>query len=163
MRSTISAGVVAGLVAGVIFGIMMQMMSAPTPDGRQVPMMLMVAMVVKSGSLAVGWLYHLFNSAVIGGVFGWVGGRRVQGRLGAGAGWGALYGLLWWILGALILMPVLLGMPAFAPLGMPPMRPVAMGSLMGHLIFGIVLGIGFAWLRRRTLERGRAPAERLAR
>jgi hypothetical protein len=45
-------------------------------------------------------------------------------------------------------MPILLGMPAFAPLLMPMMRPVAFGSLMGHVMFGIILGAGFVWLRR---------------
>jgi hypothetical protein len=29
---------------------------------------------------------------------------------------------------------------------MEPMRPVAMGSLFGHLIFGVILGGGFAML-----------------
>jgi F0F1-type ATP synthase assembly protein I len=153
MRYNLSSGVIAGLVAGVIFGVMMQMMSAPTPDGREVPMMMMVAQVVKSNSLAVGWLYHLFNSAVIGGIFGWLLGTRTTGRLGAGAGWGAVYGFAWWILGALILMPIFLGMPAFAPLRMAPMRPVAMGSLMGHLIFGAVLGVTFGWLSGRAIDR----------
>jgi hypothetical protein len=37
-------------------------------------------------------------------------------------------------------MPVLLGNSAFAPLTMESMRSVAMGSLIGHLIFGLVLG-----------------------
>jgi hypothetical protein len=131
MRNNIPAGVVAGLIAGVIFGIMMQMMTAPTPDGRVVPMMMMVAQVVRAGSLAVGWLYHLFNSAIIGAIFGWLLGTRTADRIGAGAKWGALYGFGWWILGGLILMPLLLGMPALASLRMAPMRPVAMGSLMG--------------------------------
>jgi hypothetical protein len=153
MRNRVLAGVVAGLVAGIVFGFMMQMMSAPTPDGRQMPMMAMVAQVVRSDSLAVGWLYHLFNSAVIGAIFGWLLGDRVAGRLGPGAGWGAIYGFGWWILGGLILMPVFLGMPAFAPLKMPPMRPVAMGSLMGHLIFGLILGTASAWLRGRAMDR----------
>jgi hypothetical protein len=45
-------------------------------------------------------------------------------------------------------MPLFLGMPAFAPLQMEPMRPVAMGSLVGHLIYGVILGGGFAMLRR---------------
>jgi uncharacterized membrane protein YagU involved in acid resistance len=67
---------------------------------------------------------------------------------GAGVGWGALYGFAWWMLGGLILMPVLLGMPAFAPLMMEPMRPVAMGSLIGHLIYGVILGGGLAMLRQ---------------
>jgi hypothetical protein len=71
-------------------------------------------------------------------------GDRIRGY-GAATGW-RLYGLAWWILGALILMPLLLGMPAFAPLMMPPMRPVAMGSLIGHLIFGVIVGVGFMLL-----------------
>jgi hypothetical protein len=160
MRNRVIAGVVAGLVAGIVFGFMMQMMSAPTPDGRQMPMMAMVAQVVRSDSLAVGWLYHLFNSAVIGGIFGWLLGERVAGRLAPGAGWGVLYGFAWWILGGLILMPIFLGMPAFAPLMMPPMRPVAMGSLMGHLLFGVILGTTAAWLRGRAMDRTLAATAR---
>src|SRR6266498_2641482 len=89
----------------------------------------------------------LLGGPVIGGIFGWLLGNRSQ-RIGAGLGWGALYGFVWWILGALILMPLFLGMPAFAPLMMAPMRPVAMGSLMGHLIYGIILGGGFAILKQ---------------
>ena len=145
MHSDISNGIGAGLMGGVIFGIMMQMMTAPTPDGGQMPTMAMVAKIVRSESIAVGWIYHLFNSAVIGALFGWLLGSRSH-TYGAGLGWGALYGFAWWILGGLILMPLFLGMPAFAPLMMEPMRPVATGSLMGHLIFGVILGGGFAML-----------------
>ncbi len=134
----IIAGIVAGLAGGIVFGIMMQMMTAPTPDMGEVPMMAMVAMVVGSTSLFVGWVYHLFNSAVIGGLFGLVLGQRVT-SYGAGAGWGALWGVVWWVLGGLILMPIMLGMPAFAPLTAMPM--VAMGSLVGHLIFGVITGL----------------------
>ena len=154
MRSRIVAGAVGGVVAGVAFGVMMQMMSAPTPDGGRMPMMAMVAMVVRSQSLAVGWLYHLFNSAVIGALFGALLGSRV-GDYRSGLGWGALWGVVWWVLGALILMPVFLGMPPFAALRMPPMRPVAMGSLVGHLIYGLILGAAFVRLRGTS---GASPA-----
>ena len=145
MRSDINNGIAAGLVAGVVFGIMMQMMTAPTPEGGEMPIMAMVAKVVRSDSIAVGWLYHLFNSAVIGAIFGWLLGSRSH-NFGAGLGWGAIYGFAWWILGGLILMPLFLGMSPFAPLQMEPMRPVAMGSLIGHLIYGLILGGGFAML-----------------
>ena len=153
MRSTVTAGAVAGLVAGIVFGLLMQMMSAPGPDGSPVPMMAMVAQVVGSSSVAVGWLYHLFNSAVIGAAFGLLLGARVGGSLRRGAAWGAGYGILWWILGGLILMPLFLGMPPFAPLRMAPMRPVALGSLVGHIIYGVVLGLALA----RLLARADAP------
>jgi hypothetical protein len=144
MSGKIGASIVAGLLSGVVFGLIMQMMMAPTPDGGQMPMIAMVGQIVGSPTAAAGWLYHLFNSAVIGAIFGWLLGDRVHGY-GAAFGWGATYGFVWWILGGLILMPILLGMPAFAPLMMPPMRMVAMGSLIGHLIYGLILGGAFAW------------------
>jgi hypothetical protein len=150
MRSDIGSGIIAGLIGGVFFGIMMQMMNAPTPRGGEMPMMAMVAMVVRSESTLVGWLYHLFNSALIGAIFGWLFTRRLQ-SFAAGLGWGAAYGFVWWILGALILMPIFLGMLPLAPLIMEPMRPVAMGSLLGHLIYGIILGGSFVMMKRRTL------------
>jgi uncharacterized membrane protein YagU involved in acid resistance len=134
-------------MAGVVFGMMMQMMMAPTPDGGQMPMIAMVGQIVGSPTTGAGWLYHLFNSAVIGAIFGWLLGERVHGYVPA-LGWGAAYGFAWWIIGGLILMPILLGMPAFAPLMMPPMRMVAVGSLIGHLIYGLILGGAFAWLHR---------------
>ncbi|HEV8363608.1 MAG TPA: hypothetical protein VGQ52_08805 [Gemmatimonadaceae bacterium] len=149
MQSRIANGALAGIAGGLVFGVLMQMMTAPTPDGGSMPMMGMVAMVVRSESLVVGWIYHLFNSAVIGALFAWLLGDRA-GTYRAGLGWGASWGVVWWVLGALILMPLLLGMPAFAALRMAPMRPVAMGSLVGHVIYGLVLGAAYVRLRMRA-------------
>jgi hypothetical protein len=147
MSSKLGASIVAGLVGGVVFGVMMQMMMAPTPDGGQMPVIAMVGQIVGSPTAVVGWAYHLFNSAVIGAVFGWFIGDRVRGYAPA-LGWGAAYGFVWWILGGLILMPIFLGMSPFAPLMMPPMQMVAMGSLIGHLIYGLILGGVFVWLHQ---------------
>jgi hypothetical protein len=155
MRSRIGAGIVAGLIAGLVFGVMMQLMTAPTPNGGKMPIMAMVARVVHSDSLAVGWIYHLFNSALIGAIFGWLLGNRGAGY-GAGFGWGAVYGLVWWVLGGLILMPMLLGMPPFAPLKM--MMPVAIGSLVGLLMYGVILGLLFVWLRSPATAAAARPA-----
>lgn len=150
--SRISTAVVAGLMGGAVFGLMMQMMTAPTPDGGQMPVIAMVGQIVGSPTVWAGWLYHLFNSAVIGAIFGWLLGDRLNGYASA-LSWGAVYGFAWWILGGLILMPVFLGMPAFAPLMMPPMRIVAMGSLVGHLIYGAILGVAFVWMYRGVHQR----------
>jgi hypothetical protein len=135
----LGASIVAGLAGGLVFGLMMHMMVAPTPDGGQMPMMAMIGQIIGSPSVAVGWVYHLFNSAVIGAIFGWVVGNSVRG-FGSAFALGAAYGFGWWILGGLILMPVLLGMPAFAPVTMASMRGVAMGSLIGHLMYDLTLG-----------------------
>ena len=44
------------------------------------------------------------------------------------------YGIFWWILGGLILMPSKLNMPLFH------LNTMAWQSFMGHIIFGAVLG-----------------------
>ena len=139
MQYRVGAGVVAGMIAGLVFGMMMQLMNAPTPEGGQMPMMAMVAKVVGSTSLAVGWIYHLFNSAVIGAIFTWLFSNRAV-SVGRGLAWGAVYGIAWWIVGGQILMPIALGMPPFASIMMPDMRMVAIGSLIGHIIYGLILG-----------------------
>ena len=149
MSLKLGASIAGGLVGGAVFGAMMQLMTAPTPDGGQMPVIAMVGQIIGSPTVAAGWAYHLFNSAVIGGIFGWLLGDRAP-RYSSALGLGAAYGLAWWILGGLVLMPVLLGMPPFAPLMMPPMRMVAMGSLVGHLIYGLILGATYVAIIRRS-------------
>jgi hypothetical protein len=58
---------------------------------------------------------------------------------------GALNGIIWWILGALILMPLMLGMGdmVFVIGGDQWM------SLVGHLIFGVVTALVFLPLSKR--------------
>lgn len=160
MRS-LRAGILAGVLAGIVMGIGMQVMTAPTPDGGHVPMMAMVGDIPlrydptgaldQLGKVTVGWIYHLINSAIIGALFVLVFGGAVRNQR-SGIGWGLLYGVVWWVLGGLTLMPLLLGMPAFAPLMMPPMRPVAFGSLIGHLMYGLILGVAYVWLARAVLR-----------
>ena len=90
-------------------------------------------MMVGSGAVAVGWLVHLGISAFIGASFTVLFGSRVHG-LASGLGLGVGYGIVWWVLGALIAMPAKLGMPVFH------LDAMAMKSLMGHMIFGAILG-----------------------
>jgi uncharacterized membrane protein YagU involved in acid resistance len=150
VQSKIGAGVAAGVLAGIIFGLMMQMMTAPTPEGGGMSMMVMIAMVVRSKSMVVGWVFHLFVSAVFGAIYGLFLGDRAK-HYGSGALYGVAYGIFWWVGGALIAMPVLLGMPPFASLRMSEMRPVAMGSLVGHIIWGVILAELYVRLRRPRL------------
>ena len=68
-----------------------------------------------------------------------------------------MYGFAWWIIGGLMLMPIS-RYAAFAPLMMPPMRMVAMGSLVGHLIYGYILGGAFAGLYKCVRHRAQLHA-----
>lgn len=165
MRSKTGAGVVAGLLAGLVYGIVMQTVTVPMAGGGpmpmsggdRMPMMAMVAQVVRSDSLAVGWVFLLVMGLAMGAIFAWVLGDRAA-RLGGGLAWGLLYGVFWWVLGTLVLMPILLGMAAFAPLTMAPMRPGALWSLGAYLLCGPILGTVFAGLYRGETEApGSAP------
>ena len=134
--NSVLAGAVAGVLAGVVFGLIMSMMG----------MMPMIASLVGFQSVAVGWVVHLIISAIIGGIYG-----LVLGSVGRtiGTGWwvGALYGVVWWVLGPLLIMPVMMGMgPQF---GMAFAEGNLM-SLMGHIVFGIILGVAYPPIRTRV-------------
>lgn len=129
------AGVVGGLIGGVLFGLMMGMMG----------MLPMVAMLVRSESAGVGFVVHLVISAIIGAGFGVLLGAKVH-DLASGGLWGAIYGAAWWILGPLLIMPIMMGMgPQF---GMALATPMLM-SLVGHLIYGVAAGLAYPVVARR--------------
>ena len=131
-------GVLGGLAGGVVFGIMMAFMGT----------LPMIGKMVGNPSAGVGFAVHMVNSAVIGAGFALVFGSLSRG-VGSGLASGIAYGGLWWILGPLTLMPLFLGMgfgvnwSAAAAVKMLP-------SLMGHLIYGGILGLTYLWFTNRT-------------
>ena len=135
MNSKIRNGVLGGLAGGVVFRMLMAVMG----------MLPMIASLLGSKSTLVGLMVHLVISAGLGVLFGLVLGQRVE-RLGTGLGLGALYGLVWWVLGPLVIMSLMLGMGT--QFGMAFSGSNLM-SLMGHLIFGVILGTVYAVLSRR--------------
>jgi uncharacterized membrane protein YagU involved in acid resistance len=134
LPARVVAGIVGGLVGGLVFGILMQVWD----------MLPMVAMLVDSKSVAVGWLIHLFNSALFGAVFAVLFGRwaaTVVPAILLGLG----YGVLWWVLGALLIMPAWLGMNGM----IFELNTNAWRSLVGHLAYGLLLGLVYVLLRPR--------------
>ncbi|MDP9407800.1 MAG: DUF1440 domain-containing protein [Actinomycetota bacterium] len=104
-------------------------------------MMGMIAGLVGSQSVAVGWVVHLLISAVFGAAFGVLLGSAVKG-VGSGVGLGAVYGVVLWVVGPLLLMPAMMGMPLFM------INSMTLSSLLGHVVFGVLLG-GVAGLMLR--------------
>jgi uncharacterized membrane protein YagU involved in acid resistance len=82
-------------------------------------------------------------SAIIGAVYGLVAGRFSLTARNALIG-GTVNGVVWWVLGALILMPLMLGMAQ--------MVLVVGGdqwmSLIGHLIYGLITAFVFIRLAK---------------
>lgn len=129
------AGITGGLLGGVLFGAMMQMMG----------MMGMVAMLVGSEAVGVGWIVHLAISAVFGSVYALILGPRTS-SFGRGVLLGSGYGAIAWVIGALVLMPLGLGMTEMVfTVGQDQIM-----SLIGHLVFGVVLGVVYHAMSVRT-------------
>jgi hypothetical protein len=130
-------GILAGLAGGVVFGLMMTMTGMIGMVG---------ALAGRPGDVAVGWVLHLVISAFIGATFGVIAPSSTDmGKLLLSGG---AYGIVWWVLGPLLMMPIMMGMgPQLSAAGIQNAIP----SLIGHIMFGLVAGATFAWLNARSL------------
>lgn len=95
----------------------------------------MLASIVGSSSPWVGFGMHLVISVMIGLGLTVLFGNRLLTGYGRGVLLGLAYGAVWWVLGPLVMMPLMLGMPVFI------LDLTSMLSLMGHLIYGAILGL----------------------
>ncbi len=132
-------GLLGGLAGGLVFGMMMGMMG----------MLVMIGKMVGQPSAVVGFFVHMVNSAIIGVGFTLLFGHQVT-RVKAGAGFGMFYGVIWWVLGPLTLMPFMMGMGFGVNWNLAAIT-TALPSLVGHLMYGVILGITYAVLERRTI------------
>lgn len=134
LSKLVTSGVIAGLAGGMVFGMMMAMMN----------MLPMVAMLVGQESAIVGFIVHMMISAFIGAVYGVVVGQLPLTTTFAFFG-GVVNGIVWWVLGALILMPLMLGMSQMVfVIGADKWM-----SLLGHIIYGLVTAFVFLPLAKR--------------
>ena len=130
----VKLGVYSGLAGGVVFGVMMGMMGT----------LPMIGKMAGYPSAAFGFLVHMGISAVIGGSFGLVLGSRIRGFTG-GVGYGLAYGSAWWLLGPLTLMPFFMGMGLGVNWSLEAASNM-LPSLVGHLVFGAILGGSYGWV-----------------
>ncbi len=120
-------------------------------------MPLTIGSMVGQPSVAGGAVVHLANSAIIGASFAVVLGRFVS-SVGSGLTAGLLYGGAWWFLGPLTLMPLFMGMGLsvnWTTAAAAAMLP----SLGGHLIYGSILGVAYAWRRQRYVAHAAATVD----
>lgn len=80
--------------------------------------------------LALGWTAHLITGIILAFIY-----ALIQPYLpGPAAIRGALFSIAPWLIAQVVLMPVM-GLPLFMGSGI-----MAMQSLIGHLIYGVILG-----------------------
>ncbi len=131
-------GAVASLAGGFLFSLVMMAIGF-LPE---------VASLVGGSSHALGFAVHMLISALIGMSYGLL-FRHEAPDFGSGVAWGLVYGLIWWFVGPLTLMPILLG-------GTFTWTAEAAGallpSLIGHLIYGAATAVVFLALERRHAD-----------
>jgi len=135
-------GVEAGLIGGLVMGVLFSVLTPPVIENA-IP-----ALVGLSGGI-VGWVVHMSISAVFGVVFV---AASTQPRLAAVAespagvvGLGLAYGVILWIVAAGVAMPLWLSAVGFP--SPPPLPNLAVMGLFTHLVFGLVLGASYHYLR----------------
>jgi hypothetical protein len=137
----LALGALAGLAGGLVFGLLLSLTGMIGLIG---------ALAGQLGDAAVGWALHLLFSALIGALFGLLApwGQGTPARL---LGLGAAYGLLWWVMGPMVLMPMMLGRPP--ALGSAVLAdPGMLLSLAGHLLYGLTTAGAYGWLAGRRLQ-----------
>jgi len=131
----VANALIPGLVGSLIFGFIMW----------RTGLLPRVALIAGYNSAVIGFIVHLIIGSIIGFTYGKL-FRHESPDLASGASWGLVYGLIWWFLGPLTLMPILLDQPlAWAVEAVLAAFP----SLLGHLLYGFTTGVGFYLLERR--------------
>jgi len=134
LSRALSVGGLAGIIGGWAFGKWM----------AQVNFFPLIAGLVHSTSYSVGVALHFVFAVIIGATFGLLFQRDIRGY-GSSLGWGLGYGLLWWFLGPLTLLPLLQGVPinwSYAH------GAELFGSLIGHIVYGVIVGVLYATFDR---------------
>ncbi len=133
---SVGGGIVGSLFGGAAFTfVMIQVGVLPT-----------IATILGGSGPLFGLLVHFLISVIIGAMYGLLFADQVDSYGGA-IGWGTAYGLFWWVLGPITLLPLLLGKEGVLSSGAalaayPP-------SFLGHVAYGAITAMYFFWLEQR--------------
>lgn len=135
-------GAAAGVVGGIGMGIWMSV-SRPMMDTA---MITMVAGLLGSSNAFFGWLIHLAIAVFAGTGFGVLLGHLAR-KAAPAAVLGLTYGAVWWVLGALWIMPANMHMPVFT------WNDVTSSSLGAHLVYGLLAGLAYSCIAQAMAKR----------
>ncbi|MBU1099224.1 MAG: DUF1440 domain-containing protein [Bacteroidetes bacterium] len=133
-----SKAAVAG-IAGTVVMTMFTFMAPMMGIEMDIPKMLGSMF---GGSLAIGWVMHFMIGIVLAEAYGFMFYEKI--KISNPALRGAVFGIAPWLMAQLIVMPmtmmVMNGM-SFSSGLFSGSAMMAMGSLVGHLIYGAVVGL----------------------
>lgn len=120
------------ILAGLIGTAVMTMVGLWVAPMMGIPRMNPAEMLAQpmGGSIVLGWVGHFMVGVVLAIIYALV-APRLPGPFWAR---GALYGIAPWLVAQLVVIPMM-GMPVFSG-----SIVMAMGSLIGHLVYGAVVG-----------------------
>lgn len=127
-------GGLAGIVGGWAFGQWM----------AKVNHFPLIAGLIHLSSRNAGVALHFVFAFIIGASFGLLFQRDVRGY-GSSLGWGLGYGIFWWFLGPMTIMPLWQG----RTLDWSYQHAQQLyGSLVGHIVYGLIVGLIYATVDR---------------
>jgi uncharacterized membrane protein YagU involved in acid resistance len=127
-------GGLAGIVGGWAFGQWM----------AKVNHFPLIAGLIHLSSREAGVALHFVFASIIGASFGLLFQRDVRGY-GSCLGWGLGYGIFWWFLGPMTIMPLWQG----RRLDWSYQHGQELfGSLVGHIVYGLIVGVIYAAVDR---------------
>ncbi|WP_440008062.1 histidine kinase [Halomicrococcus sp. SG-WS-1] len=135
-----TSAVLAGVGAGIAMGLLIQFVMGIMP---------VIGALYGVESLAAGWIAHLLHSVAFALVFAAVVSRPPLSKYAESTasvtGLGLAYGVVLWLVAAAIVMPIWMGLVGLPSPGVPNVNPQ---SLVGHLVYGVLLGGLYAALSR---------------
>lgn len=136
-----SAGI-AGVVAGIVFGLLIQ---------YGLGAMKAVGALVGVPGIVSGWTVHLAFSIGFGVLFGAIVElnpiERYAHRWTTGGALGIVYGGLLWVVNLAFVWPIWLNAVGFPPGKTLPVPFLKAMPLVGHLVYGVILGALYPFIR----------------
>ena len=130
LSRAVTAGGLAGIAGGWAFGQWM----------AKVNHFPLIAGLIHLSSPNAGVALHFIFAFIIGASFGLLFQRDVRGY-GSCLGWGLGYGIFWWFLGPMTIMPLWQG----RSLDWSYQHGQELfGSLVGHVVYGLIVGVIYA-------------------
>lgn len=128
-------GIIGGLAGGLVFGIMMWQMG----------MLSMIGSMVGVNSAWAGAAIHLMMSMIFGAVAGLL-LKFIPSCPGKITLFAVAYGVLLWVIGPLLVMPLMMGGGLFV------INNGTMMSLMGHVIYALITVFSAHLMSKRAVK-----------
>ncbi len=133
-QRNVITGVLSGIFAGIILAFALLHFDSITTIGE----------LVGLSNIFSSLLFYLFLTAILGAIFA-VAVCKISKKPIRAVVWGALYGILLWIINLIMLMAKM--KTECSSEEYSSIKPLL---LLGYVVFGMILGLIYGWLKTRS-------------